>query len=199
MLAGLTEPGVGGGDTPVPGGETGALGAGTPGADGKVGSVTGGRGVTGRSGVGKAVGIDETPVRTAEIDERSAELVSVGRGGNPSVGSPVGTETAPVGREEGLGRPEIGGPETDGSGSGGNAVAWPPGAAAPGIDVRTTGVGMAGPVGSEPPGIVAKEGLTGGRTGGGKGRAGEAAAWKTYAPSDIRTSCSIVLCKNFGY
>lgn len=202
ILTGLTEP-AGPGDVPgTPPGAvtlgTGKLGIGSR----EVGSPTGGMGGKGRSGVGKPVGI-ETPLSTAEIDPRSTELVSVGRGGNAVVGSPAVGISLP-GRV-GVGTPALGieAPGSDGSpvgaptlgaeapGSEGNAVAGALGIDAPGTDVRTRGVGLTPPVGSEAAGRVASVGLTGGRTGG-KGTAGEAETWKTYAPSDIRMIWSIV-------
>ena len=150
---------------------------GTPGTVGGVGTGKPGVGRGGRSprtevfgkgisGVGKPVGI-ETPLSTAEIDARSTELVSVGRGGKPSIGSPV-VGIGPPGRL-GVGSPALGRPPTFGAetpGSEGNAVAGTFGIDAPGTDVRTTGVGTS--IGSEgfPPG-----GLTGKI-----GKAGEAEA-----------------------
>lgn len=172
---------------------------------GKVGITVDGKGTP---EVGKAVEF-VTALSTAEIDERSTELVSMGRGGNEAVGSPeVGI---PLPGRVGVGSPALGTetPESDGRavrmvkvgaetpGSEGNAVAVTLGTDAPGTDVRRIGVGITPPVGSESVArLVGSVGgfptlETGGRTGG-KGKAGEAAAWKTYAPSDIRMSWSIV-------
>lgn len=170
------------GDVPTPPPGAGTLGTGKFEVGREGGSPMVGRGGRGRSGVGNPVGIVGTALRTAEIDERSTELVSVGRGGNPAVGrSAVGI--APVGREGLVGSPAPGieGPGSDGTPVGAFRTD------APGIDVRTTGVGMTPAVGSEAIGRAPTGGLTGGATGG-KGRAGEAETWKTYAPSDIRMS-----------
>lgn len=164
-----------------------------------------------RSGTGTLVGI-ATPLSAAERDERSARLVRVGRAGNEVVGrsgNPLvgnsGVGITPP-KSVGVGSPALGietPPGSDGDavravrasmlgievpGSEGNVV----GIDAPGTDVRTMGVGMTPSVGSEAAERVGSVGTSMLGLIGGKEKAGEAEAWRTYAPSDSRMSWSIV-------